>query len=244
MTRIRAPLTLAILCGAMFAAGCSQQSGGQAAAPTATAASQGDARADEAAKKLVTYQQLLKIHNEVVAVPIGQEIVASYPGTPAAIEVQKTLPALEISAKESGEKSRLENLWQYQVAPMQGGTQSTATIYSSQPGGDEHIRLVLRRHTDWGQSVFLFGSGSGFLCKGNCDIPVTFDGKTKTLKGFLPPTGEPAMFIKDDPGFIAALQKAKKITFEMTLKSRGKENVVYEVGGYDPDKWSALPKKK
>ena len=59
-----------------------------------------------------------------------------------------------------------------------------------------------------------------------------------------PPTGEPAIFIKDDPAFIAALQKAKRVTLDVVLKSRGKTTLVFETGGYDPAKWPALAKSK
>jgi hypothetical protein len=220
-------------------AGCSQQD-----APTSAPAAQAPGKADEAAKKLATYQQLVSMHNDTLAVSLGKEIVETYPGTPAATEIQKSLPALEASATAAAETSRLENLWQYQTAPMQGGTQNTATIYSSQPAGEDRVRLVLRRHTDWGQSAFLFGSGKGFQCAGDCNIAATFDGKAKTLKGYLPPTGEPAIFIKDDPAFIAALQKARRVTLDVVLKSRGKTTLVFETGGYDPAKWPTLAKSK
>ncbi|TCV92038.1 hypothetical protein EC912_10829 [Luteibacter rhizovicinus] len=224
--------------GLALAAGCSKQPD----APVATDA-QAPA-ADESAKKLATYQQLLKIHNDQLAVQLGKEIVDKYPGSAAATEVGKTLPALESSWKEASEKARLTNLWQYQIAPMQGGTQSTATIYNSQPSGDDRVRLVLRRHTDWGQTVFLYGSGKGFQCAGDCSLPATFDGKAKGLKGFSPPTGEPALILRNDAAFLVALQKTKRLTIDVTTKTRGKQTLVFEVGGYDASKWAPLPKKK
>ncbi|MBB3227878.1 hypothetical protein FHW69_002510 [Luteibacter sp. Sphag1AF] len=229
---------LAMTLGGFALAGCSKQP--DAAPPAAAQAPEADA----SARKLAAYQEMVKIHSDQVAIQLGQEIVSTYPGTEAANEVNKTLPGIEASWKEASTKARLSNLWQYQVAPMQGGTQSTATIYSSEPRGDDKVRLVLRRHTDWGQNVFLYGSGKGFQCSGDCTLPATFDGKSHPLKAFSPPTGEPALIFRNDPAFITALQKAKRITIDVVTKTRGKQTLVYEVGGYDPQKWAPLPAKK
>ncbi|MEI7035536.1 hypothetical protein [Fulvimonas yonginensis] len=233
--------SVAVLCGVLGLAACSSQDQDQGGTPAPAASAQDDA----AARKLDTYRQLLRIHNDEMAVTMGHDILDHYPGSAAAKEVQQTLPAIEKRWKEEGEKRRLAGLWLYQVSPMQGGTQSTATIYSSEPAGNDRVRLVLRRHTEWGQNAFLFGSGHGFVCRGNCTIPATFDGKPHGIKAFAPSTGEPALMIRDDKDFIARLEKARKITMEVTrVDGEKKETLVYEVGGFDPSKWQALPKKK
>ena len=230
--------SVAVLCGVLGLAGCSSQD--QSGGDTAPAA-----QPDASAQKLDTYNQLLRIHNDEMAVSMGHDILDHYPNSAAAKQVQQTLPAIEKRWKENSEKNRLAALWLYQVSPMEGGTQSTATIYSSQPSGNDRVRLVLRRHTAWGQNAFLFGSGHGFVCRGNCTIPATFDGKAHGIKACAPSTGEPALMIRDDKDFIARLQKAKKITMDVTLvDGEKKETLVYEVGGFDPAKWQALPKKK
>lgn len=231
--------SVAVLCGVLALAGCNSQD--QAQAPGAPAAS---AQNDDAARKLDTYRQLLRIHNDEMAVTMGHDILDRYPDSAAAKEVQQTLPDIEKRWKEESEKRRLDALWLYQVSPMQGGTQSTATIYASQPAGNDRVRLVLRRHTDWGQNVFLYGGGHGFVCRGNCTIHATFDGKEHGIKAFAPSTGEPALMIRDDDDFIARMKKARKITMDVTLvDGEKKETLVYEVGGFDPAKWKALPKK-
>lgn len=234
-------VALVLCCGAGLLAACSssQDSSGT---PGATAAQQ--AQASEAAQKLDTYRQLLRIHNDEMAVTMGREILDRYPHSAAATEVQQSLPAIEKRWKANSEKTRLANLWWYQVSPMAGGTQSTAAIYSSQPGGNDRVRLVLRRHTAWGQNAFLFGSGHGFVCRGNCTIPTTFDDSHVAIKAFAPPTGEPALMIRDDKAFIAKLQHAKKITMQVTtVDGEKKETLVYEVGGFDPAKWLPLPSR-
>jgi hypothetical protein len=232
--------SVAVLCGVLALAGCNSQDQDQAAgAPAATA------QDDAAARKLDTYRQLLRIHNDEMSVTMGHDILDHYPDSAAAKEVQQTLPQIEKRWKAESEKRRLDALWAYQVSPMQGGTQSTATIYSSQPSGGDRVRLVLRRHTAWGQNAFLYGGGHGFVCRGNCTIHATFDGKEHAIKAFAPSTGEPALMIRDDSDFIARLEKAKKITMEVTLvDGEKKATLVYEVGGFEPAKWQSLPKKK
>lgn len=231
---------LAALAGTLILAGCSQSG---APAPDA-AQQQAQAKAAEAARNLDTYRQLLRIHNDQMAAAQGEEIVQRFPGSAAAKEVQQTLPEVEKRWKENSEKARLAALWQYQVAPMAGGTQSTAAIYDSRPIG-VHVRLVLRRHTSWGQSAFLFNDGrGGFVCKGECTIAAKFDEKVHAIKAYAPSTGEPALMIRDDKGFVALLEKAKKISLPVTLQDGEKKvDLVYEVGGFVPGQWQALPKK-
>jgi hypothetical protein len=237
--RLSFAIAVALLLGA-----CSQQAG--TSAPDA-AQQQAQASTAAAARNLDTYRQLLRIHNDEMAVSMGKDILQRFPDSDAAKEVQQTLPAIEKRYTEASEKNRLDRLWLYQVSPMAGGTQSTATIQSSQPSGNDRVQLVLRRHTSWGQSVFLYGRKPGFVCRGNCAIASTVDGKSVRIMAFAPSTGEPALMIRDDKAFLAMLQKAKKITMDVTLADgQKKQTLVYEVGGFDPARWAAVgkPKKK
>lgn len=211
--------------------------------PSANAPNPADPQNAQAAQKLALYQSMLKDHRDDLAAPIGQEIVADFPGTPASAEVQKTLPQIEATAKAKAESDRLAALWSYQSAMQSGARQYSASITSSKPQGEVAVQLILRRHAKWGQSVYLFGTGHGFVCKALCDMPMRFDGRRETWKAYLPKTGEPALFIKDDKRFIAALPKTKTIEMDVTSKDHGKETLVYEVGGYDPAKFPPLPKK-
>lgn len=230
------------LASSLVLPGCSKD--GNAPAPTA-AQQQAREHADAAARNLDTYRQLLRIENDEMAVSLGKDIVKRFPGSDAAAEVQKTLPAIEKRYTRVSEEKRLTGLWLYQVSPMAGGTQSTATIYSSQPSGDDRVRLVLRRHTSWGQSVFLYGNAPGFVCRNNCTIPMTVDGRSVRIKAFSPATGEPALMIRDDKGFLKLLHDAKRISMDVTLaKGEKKQTLVYEVGGFDADKWAPVTKKK
>lgn len=242
MRAVRCRSTLAVLALGVALAGCSHH-GEQASADKAAAAAPAKAAWTQ---DLDTYRQLVRIHNDEMATTIGQSIVKHYPGSPAAKEVQQTLPAIAKRYHENSERNRLQGLWLYQVSPMQGGTQSTAVIYNSHPlSNDDRVRLVLRRHTEWGQNAFLFGSGKGFVCKHTCTLPATVDGKATGIKAFAPPSGEPALMISDDKAFIAMLKKAQKITLTVTRKDNDrKEDLVYEVGGFQSAKWLPLEKKK
>ena len=236
----------ALVCLGVLAAlaisACSQQGATSPAAPSASA--QAAANAAVADQDLKLYQQMLAEHSDELAAPVGEEIVQKYPGTSAAAEVQKTLPNIEAAAKAKAEHDRLANLWYYQTANMDG-LQHTASIYSSEPSDANRVRLVLRRHAKWGQSVYLFApdGSKGFVCKALCNVVMHFDGKRETWKAYLPKTGEPAMFIKDDKRFIAAMRKAKVIEMEVTSREHGKQTLKFEVGGYDPAKFLPLPKK-
>ncbi|HEX5952173.1 MAG TPA: hypothetical protein VFY94_03260 [Rhodanobacteraceae bacterium] len=230
-----------VVLAALAISACSQQGETPPAAPSASA----QAAANEAAadKELKLYQQMLAEHSDVLAAPVGEEIVQKYPGTSAAAEVQKTLPQIQAAAKAKAEHDRLANLWYYQTANVDG-MQHTASTYS-EPRGANSVRLVLRRHVKWGESVYLFApdGSKGFVCKNLCSIVMRFDGKRETWKAYLPETGEPAMFIKDEKRFIAALQKAKVIEMDVTSRERGKETLKFEVGGYEPSKFLPLSKK-
>lgn len=125
---------------------------------------------------------------------------------------------------------------------MSGGRQSTASIYSNGAPGGERVRLVLRRHTEWGQSVFLYGQEPGYTCAKECRVSARFDDdKEKRYLGSIPPTGEPAIFIEEDKAFIARLEKAKRVSIDTEQKGSGSRTLVFDVGGYDPARFKPLP---
>jgi len=197
-----------------------------------------------AAKQLALYDQMRNSGSVDLAASLGNELVAKYPGTAAAVEAQKTLADVRAKAVLKGESQRLSRLWAYNAVPEAGGTQYTAAIESTpplKPGADHknrRIRLVLREHPKWGQSVYLLLDNATFDChKGCATLPVSFDdGKAERMKATIPPTGEPALFIDDDKGFIARLAKTKTVAIGVTLKDDGDMNVVFEVSGLDASK--------
>ena len=241
--RIHPPRHTLIAAAAVLLAACSPTP--PPPTPAQQAARQQAVQAAAAAKEYVLYQQLLASGSDALAVPIGQEIVRKYPGTPAAAEVQQTLPALAAKVAAFAERQRLRALWLYQAAPMAGGRQTTAAISAVKPDGDRSaVRLVLRRHTIWGQSVYLYDdSNAGFVCKGLCTLAMRFDGKPERWQAYLPHSNDPALFIKDDRRFIAAMEKAGTITMDVVRRPHREQTLRFEVGGFDPAQFPQPAKK-
>jgi len=204
---------------ALSLAACSSS---QQNAPPAQDAARAQAAANAAKSKeqLDMYEKLRSAGNLELAASIGEQIVQKFPGSDAATQVQKTLAEAQAAAKEAGAKRRLAALWLYQSGMMEGGAQNTATIKPSVPSSGAGVQLILRRHADWGQSVYLYGTAPGFSCANPCTVGVRFDDTPQRLRASLPPTGEPAMFIEDDTIFLQKMQKAKTVTIEATPKGK------------------------
>ena len=201
-----------------------------------------------AAKELALYEQMRASQSWDLAASLGDEVVQKYPNTPAAAQVKQTLDDVRAKATAQRESRRLAKLWSYAAVPESGGTQYTAAVESKEPlkagaaaKDSERIRLVLRVHPKWGRSVYLLLDNAKFDCsKGCATLPVRFDDAApQRMKATIPPTGEPALFIDDDKGFIAKMQKAKTVAIDATIKGEGAKTFVFEVGGYDASKLPA-----
>jgi hypothetical protein len=204
-----------------------------------------------AAKELALYEQMRASQSWDLAVSLGEEITHKYASTPAAAQVTQTLDDVRARATAQREARRMAKLWAYAAVAEAGGMQYTAAVESKQPlksaanaKDAERIRLVLRQHPKWGQSVYLLLDNAKFDCsKGCATLPVRFDdAPAQRMKATIPPTGEPALFIDDDKGFIAKMLKAKAVTIDATIKSEGAKTFVFEIGGYDATKLPASKK--
>jgi len=236
--------TLVVACSSSNAPGPPAQAHAvPAAAPAADAA---------AAKELALYDQMRASQSWDLAVSLGDEVVGKYPASAAAAQVKQTLDDVRAKATAQRESRRVAKLWSYAAVPEAGGTQYTAAVESKEPlkaGASakdaERIRLVLRVHPKWGRSVYLLLDNAKFDCsKGCATLPVRFDdAPPQRMKATIPPTGEPALFIDDDKGFIAKMLKAKSVAIDATIKGEGAKTFVFEVGGYDATKLPAGAKK-
>jgi hypothetical protein len=211
--------------------------------PPAPAPAAGEVANPQASKELALYRSLQQEKSWELAAPIGQEIVARYPGSAAATEVQSTLADTVAKAAAATTRRRLERLWIYQSGKESGGDQSTASLYSSDQAPADRVRLILRRHSQWGQSAYLFGGGKGFECRGTCTLAMRFDDQPQRMKAYLPPTGEPAIFISDDKAFITRLVHAGKIAIDVSEKGRKARTLVFETGGFDAARFAPVARK-
>ncbi|MEO6689749.1 MAG: hypothetical protein ABIS07_05725 [Dokdonella sp.] len=240
---IRYPF-LFVLCAISAMAACSKEPEPASVSGPTPAAAPAPVAIAQGSKALDLYRQLREQKNWELAAPVGQEVVAKYPGSPAASEVQQTLADTTAQATAQTTRRRLERLWSYQSGKESGGEQNTASIYSSDAAAADRVRLILRRHSAWGQSAYLFGSGKGFDCRGTCSLAAHFDDQAQKIKAYLPPTGEPALFINDDKAFIAKLHGTRKLSVEVIEKGKAPRALVFEVGGFDADNFPLLAKKK
>ncbi|MEO7062257.1 MAG: hypothetical protein ABI082_00595 [Dokdonella sp.] len=230
---------LSLMIVAVALGGCSAPSApplpAPAAAPVVSA---------QVTKALDLYRTLLQQQSWESAAAVGQDIVNRYPTSVAANEVRRTLPDASAKATALTTQRRLQALWLYQSGKESGGNQSTASLYSNDSATADRVRLILRRHSAWGSSAYLYDSGKGFECRGTCTLKLRIDAQPEQrIKAYLPPTGEPALFISDEKAFIAKLEHAQKISIDVVGKDRGTRTLVFEVGGYEPAKFLPLPKK-
>ena len=233
------------LAAALLLAACS---GGNAPTPLdPAAAAKADAEA-KAAKLLALYEQMRTSGGNDLAARLGDELLAKYPATAAAAAVRKTLAGVHAQAAQKAETQRLAHLWVYTATPEAGGTQYAAAIPSKQTlntsAKGARIRLVLRQHPKWGQSVYLLLDNAAFDCRKGCaTLAVRLDdAKPERMKATIPSGGEPALFIDDDKGFIAKMSRSKTVSIDITLKDGGDQTVAFEVGGYDASKMPNKPK--
>lgn len=231
-TAFRLPMVLATV---LLLGACSQSS--SPASSSRGSAQQQDPRSQE---DLKLYQDLRAKGSYELAAPIGEGVIARAPDSPAAAEIRKTLADSQAKAKHINNTRRVQNLWLYQSGEESGGRQNTATLYPSRPAdAHQRIKLILRRHSNWGQSAYLYdGDNQGFVCKGTCRLPLKVDGKdAKPLKASLPDTKDPAMFIDNDKRLLKLLESARTLDITVDVKGTGKRSLYFEVSGFDPERW-------
>ena len=212
--------------------------------PAVAAKAAAEARA---AKEGALYDEMRQSGSWDIAVSLGNEILAKHAGTQTAARVQQTIAETREKSAAIADSHRLARLWSYTATAEDGGTQYAAAIATKQALKlpNARLRRVLRQHPKWGQSVYLLLDNATFDCKGGCaTLPVSFDGaKAQRMRATIPPTGEPALFIDDDKGFIAKLEKAQTVAIGVNVKGAGGFDAEFEVGGFDAARLPAKPRK-
>jgi hypothetical protein len=212
----------------------------QARARAEAAAAQGARQVDEvlAAGKLE------------LAHAFAVDVISRYPGTQSSKALQERLPQLEADAKRVAEARRLEGLWTYHAVDdaEAGGTVRTAYIHGVAEGPTSsapQLRLVLRRHPSWGQSVYLLmDSGGDFACQTECRVPLAADGgePRPTLVSRAEGNIPPALFIEDDRKAVALIDQSNRLRLELPLAGVETRAFVFEVAALDLDKLGPPPK--
>lgn len=236
MTPNKILATMALLIAVLTLSACGPSAEEREAAARAAAQA---ALEREAAEQLAGYRQALAQDNIELAAAYGDLIVARYGNTQAAAELGPEFPEIKRQADASKKQRYLESLWTYQTAPMGGGTQRTASLFSANQSGPR-LRLVLRDHSQWGQSVFLLPPSDIFVCGKPCRVGVRFDdGPARPLAASKADSREnPGLFIEDRRAFVAGLEKAQTVGIDVPVAG-GTESYPFEVGGYDPKRYEA-----
>jgi len=226
-------------------AACGPSPEEQRAAAEAAAA----AREAAMAPTLQVYRDARARGDARIAVASAEVILADGPGTAAAAEVSEGLDALREAAKTQVETERLKALWSYVSTPIAGESspQKAASMRNQRPDADDPasfavvptVQLVLRNDPRWGQSVYLVIEDGVFDCGRPCAFHITLDAAApRRFAGEASSTGtRPALFIKDDTGFIRALDAAT--TVRIAPVDGRADPIDFEVAGFDLGRYQA-----
>lgn len=169
-----------------------------------------------------------------LALAYAEDIISRYPNSEAAKRLADSMPALRETARASAEKRRLESLWTYHAVDdaEAGGRVYTAYIRAS---NNANLRLVLRRHPAWGQSVYLLSDAGEFSCVKECRVAAKADGADlpkvliSEVKGNVPP----AVFLEEDQRMLDIIVKAETFEISPGLKKEGDKSFLFEVSALD-----------
>lgn len=216
------------------------------------AAEQARARAEAAAAQGARQvDEVLASGKVELAYAYAMDVASRYPDTQATAALQARLPELKAQAEKLAEARRLEALWTYHEVDdaEAGGTIYTAYIQGVVEGAGgtpPQLRLVLRRHPAWGQSVYLLlDSGGDFACQKECRVPLAADaGEPKpTLVSRAEGNIPPALFIEEDVKALALIQASKTLRLELPLADGTTRAFLFEVGALDIEKLGPAPKR-
>ncbi len=201
---------------------------------------------DKGAKLLVAYEAARTDGDWEIAEAHGDELRRRHGETNAAKTMRATLEQVRAEAEAMRDQRRLAALWEYQAIPAGGGTQHTAAIYSrveTDPDAEEgeavaipDARLILRRHPEWGDSVYLVLTQKALECGPPCTLSIRFDdGEARSFPGDPADTGTgPALFIEERERFLAAMRDARKVRVQLPRSGHLVPVFEFEVGGFRP----------
>jgi hypothetical protein len=167
----------------------------------------------------------------------AEEILQRYPDTSAGRRLLGEIDALREAATGEREQRRLAEMWTYHTVDYDDGSAHTAYVFGQpEQEGAPALRLVLRRHPDWGQNAYLLiEEGADFACRKECRLRVTADDGEPDAFVVTRATevDHPALFLEEDARVLAAVEQARVLRLEIDLASAGTTAYRFETGGFD-----------
>ena len=211
--------------------------------PKAEAAAQAAAQEQAADDMATAFEAEYGRQNWELARAHGDVLVSKYPSSAAAARIEERYNEVKDRAAQAREQRRLSVLWTYQVQPVKGGEQLSASIYAkdyvdTDGSGARPVQLIFRDHPDWGRSSYLVLEKGDFDCYGGCKVQLKVDdAEPRRVDASRPKTDEAiAMFIGDEKMLWRTVKGAKVIAIEFPVKAGGTRTAVFEVGGLDANK--------
>lgn len=227
-----------LLCCVLALVACGDREAEQRAA----VAAQATANETAAAELATQYDSALTAQNWEMARIHGAALLAQYPQTQAATQVEQTFADTKAKAEEVREQNRLSSLWNYAQVTAGKGIQRSAMIYSKEPvdvdgAGPRTVQLVFRDHPEWKRSAYLVLQAGDFRCPGGCKVKLVADGAAaKSMAAWRPDTDEAiAMFITDHKALWKLVRKTREVAIEFPVKGGGTRTAVFETGGLNPE---------
>jgi hypothetical protein len=167
----------------------------------------------------------------------AEEILERYPETAAGQRMQGEITALREAAEAEREARRLAEMWTYHQVDYEDASAFTAYIFG-QPETDQApaVRLVLRRHPEWGQNAYLLiADGADFACRDECRAQLVIDDAEPRpfVISRAHDVAHPALFLEDDAGMLAAVESARLLQLELEIAGHGATVYRFETGGFD-----------
>jgi hypothetical protein len=229
--------TILLLCVLVAMPACKRED------PQAAAAAQAAAREQAAEVAARQFEDAYAQQNWELARGYGDMLLMEHPDSAAVGRIKERLADARAKVEAAAGQRRLAALWNYASAPVKGGSQLSASLFSQQPvdadgRGAKPVQLVFRDHPDWGRSSYLVLESGDFACYGGCKVQVTVDdAAAKPMAASRPKTDEAiAMFIEDEQALWRLTKDAKRIAIEFPVKAGGKRTAVFEVSGLDRTK--------
>jgi hypothetical protein len=192
----------------------------------------------QAAEQYALYEAARESGHWEVALSHAEFIRQTYPDASVAAQLDATYDEVSEQAASIRETRRLEGLWVYHAVEEDGAMSRTAYVYSEAPDrGVSPVRLVLRAHPEWGDSVYLLPEGETprFSCANPCEVQVRFDdADARDFEAVVSePTENHAMFIDDFDAFVAGMDAASRVLVTTQTEDGDGVELAYEVGGFD-----------